>query len=87
MEYYFIGVLAAILTTFGFVPQIIKIYRTKSIENISILTLWQFGFGVTLWMIYGIYRKDNILIISNFISLITLITLIILYYYYYYKNK
>ncbi len=87
MEYYLIGILAAILTTFGFVPQIIKIYRTKSIDNVSILTLFQFSIGVTLWMIYGIYLKDNIITISNFISLITLIVLIIFYYYYYYKNK
>lgn len=87
MEFYFIGVLAALLTTFGFVPQIIKIYKMKSIENISVITVFQLSIGVALWMTYGIYIKDYILIISNFITLITLIILIIFYYHYKYIHK
>ena len=68
-----LGVLAASLTMFGFVPQIIKMWKTHSAKDVSGLTLVQFGAGVTLWMLYGIHRKDYIIIGANAVSLVTLI--------------
>lgn len=52
-EWYIIGIIAALLTTFGFVPQIIKIYTTKSAKDVSIITLFQFGTGTFLWTLYS----------------------------------
>ncbi len=72
MVWIVLGVLAASLTMFGFVPQIIKMWKTRSAEDVSGLTLIQFSAGVTLWMLYGIHRKDFIIIGANAVSLATL---------------
>jgi MtN3 and saliva related transmembrane protein len=68
-----LGIAAAALTMFGFVPQIIKMWKTHSVKDVSGLTLVQFGVGVALWMLYGIHLKDFIIIGANAISLATLI--------------
>jgi len=77
-----IGALAAILTMFSFVPQIFRCLRTKSVKDVSPITLFQLSSGVLLWMIYGIARRDPIIIIANATTLITLSVLIFLYFQY-----
>jgi len=39
--WFFVGIVAAVLTMFGFIPQIIRMYRTRSVKDISVLTLVQ----------------------------------------------
>ena len=68
-----LGIAAASLTMFGFVPQIIKMRKTHSVKDVSGLTLVQFGAGATLWMLYGIHLQDFIIIGANAISLATLL--------------
>jgi len=77
-----IGAAAATLTMFSFVPQIARSLRTKSVRDVSPVTLFQLSIGVLLWMIYGIYRQDPIIIVANAITLITLSVLIFLYFKY-----
>lgn len=80
-----IGFSAAILTMFGFVPQVIKIYRTKSVKDISIVALMQFSVGIFLWILYGFYLKDIIIIMANTVSLSTLFVALVLCFKY--KNQ
>ena len=75
-----IGAMAATLTMFSFVPQIFRSLRTQSVKDVSPVTLFQLSAGVCLWMIYGIARRDPIIIIANAITLITLSVLIFLYF-------
>ncbi|MDP2830806.1 MAG: SemiSWEET transporter [Candidatus Omnitrophota bacterium] len=75
-----IGALAATLTMFSFVPQIFRSLRTRSVKDFSPVTLFQLSAGVCLWLIYGIARKDPIIIIANAVTLITLAVLIFLYF-------
>jgi len=82
MYWYLIGIMAALLTTFGFVPQIMKMYRTKSAKDVSIITFYQFSAGVILWTLYGFHLKDEILILANIVSLLTLVLAITLFYRY-----
>jgi MtN3 and saliva related transmembrane protein len=77
-----IGVTGAILTMFGFVPQIVKMYRTKLVHDVSVLTLFQFTAGVFLWAIYGYAIGDPVVIGANVVSLATLIVALIFYYHY-----
>lgn len=77
-----IGSIAAILTMLSFVPQIVKSFRTKSVRDVSPITLFQLSLGVGLWIIYGIYRQDPIIICANSVSLVTLIMLIFMYFKY-----
>jgi MtN3 and saliva related transmembrane protein len=82
MKWFIIGTLAALLTTFGFVPQIIKIYKTKSVKDVSIDTLFQFALGVIFWTLYGIHLGDVIIAVGNAISFMTLVVGIAFYYHY-----
>ena len=77
-----IGSGAAFLTMFGFVPQIIKIQKTKSVEDVSLHMLLQFALGMLLWLLYGIHIKDSILIIANAVSFVSLIMAIVLFFKY-----
>jgi len=77
-----VGSSAAILTMFSFVPQIIKVIKTKSAKDVSLTTLFQLSLGVSLWIVYGIYLKDVIIITANSVTLITLVILLLLYFNY-----
>ena len=74
-----IGFSAATLTMFAFIPQIIKIIKTKSAKDVSLITLLQLFLGVSLWIVYGIHLKDSIIIIANSVTILTLIILLCLY--------
>ncbi|MCX5700848.1 MAG: SemiSWEET transporter [Candidatus Omnitrophica bacterium] len=75
-----IGALAATLTMFSFIPQIVKSYKTRSVKDVSPLTLFQLALGVLLWIIYGIYIKDLVIIVANIITFISLAILIYMYF-------
>ncbi len=75
-----IGTAAAVLTSFGFVPQILKMHRSQSAEDVSVLTLYQFAAGIALWELYGWYLKDPVIIVANFITLSTVVMALVLYY-------
>ncbi|MFA5093266.1 MAG: SemiSWEET family transporter [Candidatus Omnitrophota bacterium] len=77
-----IGALAATLTMFSFVPQIFRALRTKSVHDVSPVTLFQLSAGVCLWLVYGIARGDPIIIIANATTIVTLAILIFLFFKY-----
>jgi MtN3 and saliva related transmembrane protein len=81
-----IGIVAALLTMFGFVPQMVKMYRTRSVADVSLATLCQFTAGVSLWAIYGFFLRDSIIIIANIVSLVTLIASVAIFLHYRRKN-
>ncbi|OGX18410.1 MAG: hypothetical protein A3K83_05110 [Omnitrophica WOR_2 bacterium RBG_13_44_8b] len=75
-----IGLTAATLTMFSFIPQIIKTIKTKSVKDVSPITLFQLSLGVILWIIYGIYLKNAVIIMANAVTLSTLVILLYLYF-------
>lgn len=77
-----VGSLAATLTMFSFIPQIIKVWKNKSAKDVSLITLFQLSFGVSLWIGYGIHLKNIIIITANAITLTTMIILLCLYFNY-----
>ncbi|MBN1110353.1 MAG: SemiSWEET transporter [Methanomassiliicoccales archaeon] len=60
-----IGLSAGLLTTSGFIPQIVKGHRTGSMEDISLGMPLVLMLGMTLWLIYGIYLWDLPIILWN----------------------
>jgi MtN3 and saliva related transmembrane protein len=66
------GLAAAFLTMFGFLPQVIKIYRTKSVKDISLWAVLQFMLGVFLWMLYGVHLKNFVIIFANSVTFLIL---------------
>jgi len=80
--WYLLGTVAAVLTTFGFVPQIIKMHKTRSSKDVSLATLYQFSAGVILWTFYGFHLGDVIIIMANIICFLTLVVAIGFYHHY-----
>lgn len=65
-----LGLLAGTLTTIAFIPQLVKVWRSKSAKDISLNTLVIFNTGVFLWLIYGIYLQAIPIIAANGLTLI-----------------
>ncbi len=82
MVWKLVGLSAAMLTMLSFIPQIIRSYRTKHVKDVSPIMLFQLSLGVFLWIIYGVYRKDPIIIMANTVTLSTLAVLIFMYFSY-----
>lgn len=80
MNWHIVGLIAAGLTTFSYLPQVIKMKKTKSVNDVSVITLFQLSLGVFLWILYGIFLKNPIIAIANSITLFLLICGIILFF-------
>lgn len=66
----YVGMLAGFCTTIAFIPQLVKVLRTKTAQNISTLMYLIFILGVILWIIYGVYRNSWPIIIANAFTLL-----------------
>jgi MtN3 and saliva related transmembrane protein len=75
MEY--IGIAAGALTTLGFIPQVIRVYRLKSAREISITFNVTLLVGITLWLIYGVLHGLAPLIIWNIIGMVLVLSLLV----------
>ena len=76
----FIATLATILgigTGLANIPQIIKIFHTRSAKDLSITTNLLFLASSIAWLVYGFELNNNPLIIANIIYVITYIVIII----------
>ena len=71
-----IGLVAGLLTTTAFIPQVWKIYRTKSGKDISARMFSLFSAGIVLWLVYGILLQSVPLILSNAVTLVLSLTII-----------
>lgn len=60
-----IGSGAGILTTASFIPQVVKTWRSKSVEDISLLMFLVLLAGNSLWIIYGVLMNSLPVIIAN----------------------
>ncbi|MBN3923716.1 SemiSWEET transporter [Nostoc sp. NMS4] len=65
-----LGLVAAILNTISFLPQMFKIWQRKSAKDVSLVTLITFISGTFLWLIYGIYLQSLPIILANSVTLI-----------------
>jgi len=63
-----IGLVAAVLTTSAFIPQVYKTKKTRSVENLSLSMYLVMFTGVVLWFIYGLYINSSAVIMANGIT-------------------
>jgi MtN3 and saliva related transmembrane protein len=64
-----LGLAAGICTTLAFVPQVLRTWRTRSTEDISLGMFVIFVVGVFLWLLYGIAREDMVIVGANIVTL------------------
>lgn len=73
-----IGYIAAICTTIGFIPQLARILKTKSVNDISLTMCVIMIIGSILWFIYGLLKNTYPLMLSGGITLIIISFILIL---------
>lgn len=49
----------------GEIPQIIRIWRRKQSDDVSLVMWFITLHGLVWWLIYGIYRDSNSLVVTN----------------------
>jgi MtN3 and saliva related transmembrane protein len=65
-----IGLVAASLTTFAFLPQSLRAIKTKHTKDLSLPMLIMLEIGVVIWIIYGALISDIPLLAANLVSII-----------------
>lgn len=63
-----IGVIAAILTTSGFAPQVYKSLKTKEVGGVSLTMYVVMFIGLLFWLYYGILMNSFSMILANTVS-------------------
>jgi MtN3 and saliva related transmembrane protein len=65
-----LGFLAGTLTTFSFLPQVIKTYQTKRADDFNLGFMLLFTVGLIFWNIYGIMMGEWPIIAANSVTLV-----------------
>lgn len=73
-----LGLVAGTITSITFLPQVIKIWQTKSAKDLSLMMLLLLMLGVILWLAYGLFVMDAAIIYTN--SMVLAMSLIMLFF-------
>jgi len=65
-----IGFLAAVLTTFSFLPQAMLTLRTRKTDEISLSMYLMLNLGIVCWLLYGLNQDDLAIILANSVTLL-----------------
>ena len=63
-----IGSIAAIITTFAFLPQVVRVIKTKDTESIALGMYVMQVIDIALWLAHGLNIGDLPLILANSVS-------------------
>jgi len=80
-----IGTLAGALTTISFFPQVLKVWRTKEVKDLSLTMYIAMLIGVLSWLTFGVLISSISMIIANIITAI--LVMIIIYFRIRYAKK
>ena len=72
-----IGIIAAILTTSAFIPQVYKIYKEKKAQGVSLTMYLTMFVGVLLWFVYGVFIGSIAIIVANSVTAVLQLFVII----------
>ena len=75
-----LGFVAAGLSAVSFLPQLIKIWRFRSVKDISTGMYVIYAVSVILWLIYGIIINSEPLILAEILTLILVSAILVMKY-------
>ena len=73
-----LGLIAGSLTTIAFVPQLLKVWKSKSAQDISYVMFIMFIAGIILWEIYGWGIHSMPVILFNVITFVLGLAILVL---------
>lgn len=65
-----LGLVATSFTTASFAPQAWRIWRTRDVSGISLVTYLILTLGLALWLIYGLLKGDLPLVVANSVMVV-----------------
>jgi MtN3 and saliva related transmembrane protein len=71
-----IGSIAGVCTTVAFLPQVIRVWRLKRADEISLLTFLVFSIGTLVWLIYGLLVASWPIIVANGVTFVLSMTIL-----------
>ena len=82
-----VSVLAPLIGTIEFLPQLYKTYQLKHVRDLSLYSLLLVLFANILWLVHGYMISDASLIVGGTISIAINSALLGLYFLYYKERK
>jgi len=80
--------ISTILGSYGYIPQIIKMYKTKSAEDISDGSWWTYSVASLTYVIYFTFITfDLLVLIEAILELVLNVTTLLMSIYYKHKQK
>ena len=73
-----LGLFAACLTTSSFLPQALRIWRTRSARDVSLVMYVMMACGNTLWLIYGTLLGSVSMMFANATCLLMVASVLVL---------
>lgn len=73
-----VGLIATVFTTGAYVPQALKIIKTKSTSSLSVPTYTMISIGSAMWVYYAFTRNDIPVMIANGVTgMLTIVILVL----------
>lgn len=73
-----LGLAAGTITSITFLPQVIRIWKTRSVKDLSLAMVLLLVAGTVCWLTYGLLKHDAAIIYTNVMVLI--MSLVIFYF-------
>jgi MtN3 and saliva related transmembrane protein len=71
-----LGLIAGTITTFSFVPQVLRTWKLKETKDLSLSMFLCLAVGILLWIAYGFIKMDFPVMLANGVSFILVIVVI-----------
>jgi MtN3 and saliva related transmembrane protein len=71
-----IGTVAALCTTASYIPQLKKCWATGHAGDLSLKMLLVLTAGISLWFVYGLMKKDWVIVVANGVSIALLLAIL-----------
>ncbi len=65
-----LGLVAGVLTTIAYLPQLIKTWQSKSADDLSWSMLIILCAGIILWLVYGFSVHDIPIVAANIVTFV-----------------
>ena len=73
-----LGYFAGFLTTVSLVPQVVKMWTTKSADDFSLVMLLIWCTGISCWVVYGVLLNAVPIILWNVSTLLLAVAILIM---------
>ena len=73
-----LGFAAGFLTTIAFVPQVVKIWRSKQARDVSLPAFATFTVGIATWIVYGVVKEAPPIVVWNVVTMVLAIAILVM---------